>query len=123
MQKIKVEVFHLAFLKLLLEDLFRIVFIGDRVSREFISKIETVSGIVLQYPSDDVLGGAAVIRPCRIIVVDAVLHGIVHHLGCKLLVYPAVFLDGKAHQTESQHGYIQVFEFSVDHVCLLLFLC
>ena len=86
-QKIEIEVVHLTFFELLLKGLLGIVFLRYSVTRKFIGKIEALSGIILQYLSDNDFGHSVMIGNCCVIVVNSVLHGIVHHFRGEFLIY------------------------------------
>ncbi len=105
-EQVEVEVGRLAFLQLPLEDFFHLVHVGEVVAREFAGEIIALSGIPVQIFSGHQLGIAAVVPPCRVEVVDAVLIGIVNHLRGSGFVHFAVFSlqHGQAHHAKPKAG-------------------
>ena len=121
-EEVEVEVVHLALLQLLLEYLLHFAHVVQVVARELGGQIEALPGILGQGAAHRQLGLAAVVAPGGVVVVDAVLHGVVHHLLSGGLVDLSVLplQHRQAHGAQAQGGQPDVLKLLVDHVVFLL---
>ena len=117
MEEVEVEVLHLTFLQLGLEDLRHLVHVGQVVAGEFVSQIEALPGVGGQRLADGQLRVAAVVAPGSIVVVDAVRHGVGYHLLHRRLVYLVVLPihHRQTHAAHAQGGQLQILKCFIDH--------
>ena len=101
MQQVEIEIVHLTFLQLLLEDVGGVVGIGQHMAGELGGQIEAVAGVLFQTGAHHGFGQVLHVGPGGVIVVYAVGHGIVHHGLRQLAVDAAVRLHGQTHSAEA----------------------
>ena len=116
-EEIEVKVVHLALFQLRFEDLLNFRHIGQVVAGKFVGDVKAVPGMSGQGPAQDQLRVAAVVAPGGVVVVDAVGHGVVHHLRRGVLVHPGIVAadDRQAHAAHAQSGQLQILKVPVDH--------
>ena len=80
-------------------------------------RIEAVPRVSRQRPAHDQLGVLPMIAPCGVVVVDAVLHGGIHHPERGVPVDPAVVAADhrQAHRAEAQRGELYSLKIPVNH--------
>ena len=118
--EVEVEVARAGLLELALEDLGHLVHIGQVVAGELGREIVALARVARQRRAHGELGVAAMIAPCRIVVVDALLHGVIDHLVHGILIDPRVVAvhDRQAHGAKAERGELQVLELLVQHTRL-----
>ena len=82
-EQVEIKIFHLAFFQLAREDFLYLRHVGQIIAREFAGQIKALPGMLFQSLTDDRLGMAVVVAPGRIVIVDALRHGVVHHVLCR----------------------------------------
>ena len=117
-EEVEVEILHSALFQLTGEDLLRLAEVGHIVSRKLGGKTITAARIARKQFSHHVFGLSVVIAPCGVVVIDAVRHGIIHHLSRPLLVDVRIHavLNGKAHRPEAKCGQFHILKISVNHI-------
>ncbi len=121
-EEVEVEIVHLALFQLGLEDLLHPAHVVQVVAWELGGQIEALPGAPGKGPAQGQLGLAAVVAPGGVIVVDAMLHGVVHHLLSGGLVDLGVFplQHRQTHGAQAQSGQPDVLKLLVDHIVFLL---
>ena len=81
MEQIEIKILHNAFFQLLFKNLFHLIHIGKVIARELCSQEIAVPGIGRQYFPHGRFRISVMVSPGRIIIIDAMLHGIGYHPG------------------------------------------
>ena len=121
-EEVEVEVVHTQLFQLAGEDLPDLAPVGSVVAGELCGNIEPVSRIKGQRFAHHGFRVLAVIAPGGVIIVDAALHGCVHHTQGGSFVDPAVISieHRQAHRAKAQRGKLQSLKIPVNHVSVLL---
>ena len=80
-KEVEIEVVHLAFFQLLVENFLYLVHVGQVVAGEFGGQVKALPGIIPEQPAHNRLGLPPVVAPSGIIVVDPPGHSRGHHLA------------------------------------------
>ena len=117
MEQIEIEVFDIQFLKLGFEDFLYFAPVGGIVTGKLGGQIEAVPGIAGECFAHDQLGMLAMIAPGCIVIVDAAVHGGIHHAQGSRFVNAAVIpvKDRQTHGPKAQCGQFDVLKISVNH--------
>ncbi len=94
-EQVEIKIRNLTLLKLFLKDFLHLRHVGKIISRELRREIELFTRICTQYLSHDKLRIPAMISPRRIIIVDPVIHGILHHSGRRRFINVLVLPVGE----------------------------
>ena len=113
--EVEVKVLHATLFQLFLKNGGGVVGIAELVAGVLGGEVIAFPGIGRQGPAQHHLGHAAVVGVGGVEVVDAVLHGIAHHLRCQVLVDGAVRQHRQAHGAEAQAGQLQSLKVTIDH--------
>ena len=102
-EQVEVEITDPTFLKLTFKNFLHLIHIRQIIPRELGSKIIILSRVLVQYPSHDNLRIPSVVSPCRVIIIDALFHGICDHL-CGLLFINLCVIPIGDRKTHSPHA-------------------
>ena len=122
-EQVEVEVLHLAFLQLLLENLLHLAHVGQVVAGELGGQVELLPGMAGQGLAHHQLGVAVVVAPGGVVVVDAPGHGLVHHGKSGGLVNFGIvpIHHRQAHGAHAQGGELYILKIAINHGYTLLF--
>ena len=117
MEQVKIKIIHLTFLKLFLKNLFHFRHISKVITRKFRRKIKGLSRILLQKPSHNQFGIAAMIPPCSIVIINSMFHSVGNHLFCRRLINLRILSSNnrKTHCSHPKRRQLHTLKIFVNH--------
>ena len=114
-QQVEVEIFHAAFLQLLLKDRRRVIALAQLMPRVFRREQEALSRVFFEHAPHHPFGFAAVVGVCRVKVIHAMRQGVFRHLRHLRLDDFARLVHRQAHRAKAQHGQLFAASLCIDH--------
>ena len=118
-QKVEVEILHIAPAQLLFKQSLGIVAFQDHMSGELIRQVVRLSGVMAEYLAHHPLGHTTVVWISSIEVIDTVLNAVADHLFYQFLVDLTV-LYRQTHCAKAQQGQLLILKFAKDHTFRLI---
>ena len=116
-EQIEVEILHAGLFQLRLKDLPHLWHVGHIVAGKLGRDEKAVPGIPSERIAHDGFGIPAVVAPGRVVVIDALRHGLVHHAEGLFLVDPVVVAvdHGQAHRAKAKRRELELLKCSGNH--------
>ena len=118
-QQVEIKIVHLTLLQLLLKDVGGVVGLRHHVAGELGGQTEALAGVLFQTCTHHRLGHVLHIGPRGIVIVDAVGHGVIHHLLRLGRVDLPILQHRQAHGAKAQHRKLRSLEITIDHPVVL----